>query len=486
MIQISYLNGKYDEIGVNYIIDKLYIHTDFGKEERKNIRIYKSKDIGKLKDELNRVEQIIKKVDENKYQQILLEMVKIKDIRGTLKRCENNLVLDVVEFFEIKNFAITTNKIMKIYKTMDLNLDNIEFKSQEEVVKILDDGKGLNTFHIYNGYSEKISKIRNAKKVIENKIFSEVDYENREKLKEERINIVIEEEEEELKIRKKLTNEIRGNIDKFYSNIKSIGTLDFLLAKGRLAKAYNCSKPIINNNNIIILKNMVNMQVKNRLETKGKKYTEISVNLEDGVTVLTGANMGGKSVALKTTVINVLLSQLGFYIFAQYGEIGIVDYIEFICNDLEEEKEGLSTFGGEIVKLKEIIFKLKRGRGFVILDEFARGTNPKEGSVILKSLIKYLNKLNSTVIIATHLDLEIEGKVKRLEVVGFKNIDLKKMKKKIELNSRDGVKLLQKYMDYTIEEVNDNKEVPKDGINICELLGLEKEIIDVAKEYYKK
>ena len=37
--------------------------------------------------------------------------------------------------------------------------------------------------------------------------------------------------------------------------------------------------------------------------------------------MITGANMGGKSVALKTIAENVLLFQMGFFVFAKYASI---------------------------------------------------------------------------------------------------------------------------------------------------------------------
>lgn len=50
--------------------------------------------------------------------------------------------------------------------------------------------------------------------------------------------------------------------------------------------------------------------------------------------------------------------------------------------------KGLSTFGAEIIKLKEVNKYLNTGIGLIIFDEFARGTNPKEGQKFVRAFSK--------------------------------------------------------------------------------------------------
>ena len=85
--------------------------------------------------------------------------------------------------------------------------------------------------------------------------------------------------------------------------------------------------------------------------------------------------------------------------------------------------------------------------------------------------------------ISTHYDEEIEN-VDHYQVIGLKNVNFEKLKYKIDLNKSKGIKILQENMDYRLEKVND-KKVPKDALNICSLLGLDKEVLDIAKKYYQ-
>ena len=63
----------------------------------------------------------------------------------------------------------------------------------------------------------------------------------------------------------------------------------------------------------------------------------------------------------------------------------LLDFIFFVSDDMQDISKGLSTFGAEIIKLKEINSYVKNGTGLIVFDEFARGTNPKEGQNFVKS-----------------------------------------------------------------------------------------------------
>jgi len=57
-----------------------------------------------------------------------------------------------------------------------------------------------------------------------------------------------------------------------------------------------------------------NPEIKEILEKGAKVFTPVSIDLSSGATIITGANMGGKSVTLKTIVLNLLLGQMGFFV----------------------------------------------------------------------------------------------------------------------------------------------------------------------------
>lgn len=436
---------------------------------------------------------MINRLKKNKtvYENIQYEFCKVKNIKNTIVRLENKNILDEIELFEIKNFAINVNKIMEYYSKLNLNVDYINFKSLGKVVKLLDpDNLKLTTFRIYEAYSKQLLLIRQNKLNVEKEIFSSTDIENIEKLKKKRLEIVIQEDKEVLKIRKALTEELYNYLIDVKENTTNIGKLDLLIAKADLAIKYNAIKPSINEENKIYFKDLVNPNLQRILDSQGKQYIPISIELDKKITIISGANMGGKSVSMKTIALNLYLFQCGFFIFAKEANLCILDFIYLVSDDMQDINKGLSTFGAEIIKLKEITKLIKLRDGFIALDEFARGTNPIEGRLLLKSICEYFKQYNSISLISTHLDDINISDFDYYQVIGLRNVNFEGLKRQINLKigtdkSSNGVKILQEYMDYRMEKVSKETKVPKDAINICKLLGLDNEIINIANKLSK-
>lgn len=436
---------------------------------------------------------MISSLNKNKvvYENIQYEFCKVKNIKNTIIRLENKNVLDELELFEIKNFAINVNKIMKYCLQLNINVDYINFKSLDKIVKLLDpDDLKLTTFQIYGAYSKRLLRIRQNKLNVEKEIFSSTDIEIIEKLKKKRLEIVIQEDQEVLKIRKALTEELYNYLIDIKENIKNIGKLDLLIAKADLAIKYNAIKPSINEENKIYFKDLINPNLQKLLDSQGKQYIPISIEIDKKITIISGANMGGKSVSMKTIALNLYLFQCGFFVFAKEADLCILDFIYLVSDDMQDINKGLSTFGAEIIKLKEITKLIKIRDGFIALDEFARGTNPVEGRLLLKSICEYFKQYNSISLISTHLDDIDISDVDYYQVIGLKNVNFEGLKRQIDLKigrdkSSNGVKILQEYMDYRMEKVSKETKVPKDAINICKLLGLDNEIINIANKLSK-
>lgn len=463
--------------------------TNFGIEEKKNIKPFKKDEENKLRQELNNIELMLQGFNKAKESIGEIERVfcKVKDIRNTVKRCSEHITLDEVELYEIKYFSILMEELIRSYEALNINIKDLKLNSLKEVIKLLDpEGKNISTFYIYEGYSETLKKIRAEKRKLEDLIIKEANAENIKLLKEKRLDTVILEEEEELKIRKQLTKGLSAFVIYINDNINSIGKLDFLMAKAKLAIKYGGVKPEITNSMEILLKDISNPEVLELLKRKNKSFTPLNIELKKGTTVITGANMGGKSIALKTIVLNLLLGQCGFYVFAKEACFPILNFIYFISDDMQSVSQGLSTFGAEIVKLKEVIAHFKRESGFIALDEFARGTNPKEGYYLAKSLCKYLNIQHSISLISTHYDGVAKEATTHYQVIGLKNVDFNLIKAKIDLNKMKSMDIIQEHMEYRLEKVSVEDEVPKDALNISMLLGLQDDLVDIAKEYYNK
>jgi DNA mismatch repair protein MutS2 len=466
-------------------MDRLQLMTPFGAELRKDIKPFTVKE--SLDKELDNLECVIKCVEVSVKALGEIERIfcRVKDIRNTVSRLANGATLDDVELYEVKCFSMFIEELITACKEFRLNIKTIDFISMRQVINVLDpDDRKMQTFYIYESYSERLREIRTEKRKLEEQIFKEKDLDKQTSLKNSRLNIVAAEEEEELVVRRQLTQKLSAYAREITQNIECIGKLDFLIAKAKLALKYSAAKPHISDAMDINFKDMFNPEISELLERKHKSFTPIDIELKSGTTVVTGANMGGKSVAMKTIVLNLLLGQCGFFVFARSASFPVLGFIYFISDDLQSVSQGLSTFGAEIVKVKQAVEAAKHINGFIALDEFARGTNPKEGFYLVKSLCKYLNSYKSISLVSTHYDSVVQENMAHYQVIGLKNLDFNSLKHKIDLNKMKSIDIIQGHMDYRLEKVNIKQQVPKDALNISVLLGLQEDIIKIAKEYY--
>ena len=487
---IGFLNEEQRlQIGYSYIINKVNALTPYGQENIKHIKPFTSKNASLLVQELDEMELISNAMD-SPLQQLkeIKNLLKFfKDIRGSLKRCKNGFVLDEVELYELKGFTALLHKVYNLYNSSQLKLPSVSFQDTSSIRDLLDPEKtGVSTFYIYDSYSESLGDIRKRKRVLENKMLTADSPDKLAALRKQRLAAVIEEEAEELKVRCALSKQIKESLPQLEENIRSLGRLDFLMAKCSCALSLKAVRPKIGTPDKLYIKDGFNPQVVDSLKEMGKSFTPISISLKCGMTVITGANMGGKSITLKTIVLNLMLLHMGFFVCARDACLPVMDFIELISDDLQSVSQGLSTFGAEIMKLREMLALAKKSTGFMGFDEFARGTNPNEGRIMAKALCTYLNTLPSISVLTTHYDGVADETMTHYQVIGLENVDFMELKKKINLKYANSIDIIQSHMDYRLKRVTSCTQVPRDALNISMLIGLDDEIIATAKELYEK
>ena len=222
------------------------------------------------------------------------------------------------------------------------------------------------------------------------------------------------------------------------------------------------------------------------IKAKGKEYCPVSLSLKDGVTLITGANMGGKTISLKLAGQIPILAQYGFFVPARRARVGLSNYMQILIGDSQSVERGLSSFGSEMEELKEILDNGQE-RSLILIDEIASGTNPTEGTALTKSLVDYLIEKPYISLITTHFETvtEREGIV-NMQVKGLADCDFAKLNSEIQrANRRDRINIISKYMDYRLQRVENGAQVPKDALNIAAMLGIDKAIIDGAKKYIR-
>lgn len=513
------------------VLSDLIPSSPFGNKCKGDMEPYFSSDAEKLALELNRVfemkELLINQLEV--IREIKANLKQIKDIRRSIERCISGGILNQVELFELKSLLFIMHSLSTYQSKLRFKIER-KYKIVElpEVLALLDpQGSGLRAFYIYDEYSERLKDIRFAKtskeqhlEQLRKQAILQIESETGLKLKmtgeftasknqhdlvsklgscqglqqsgETFVNFTYkikssnemsdclkeiedlkgEELLEEAEILQQISEKLAVHGTDILANVDAIGALDLLIAKGELALRHNGVKPELLLNGKCCIKDGINPIVQKELHKKGKHYMPISVELSEGVTLITGANMGGKTVSLKMVGLLSIMAQYGLLVPASHMSFQPFDFIYISCGDEQSVDLGLSTFGGEIKSITEVLSKSK-DRGLVLLDELARGTNPKEGYAISYALIDYLMKKPCISLVTTHLEgLERED-LRHFQVKGLRDVDFS-----IIVDYGD----ISKYMDYSLIEVTGEMGIPEDAINIARIMGMPEEIITRAEE----
>ena len=470
-----------EAVGFNFILKRLAPDSPYGVEKVKKLKPFTRNDQQGLNDHFDNIEKIIAffKDDPKNLDEIRRQLMQLKNISGILTKCETE-TLHEVELFEVKHFLLTFEKLQGLFLQFadQLKLNHIHLQPMIHVLDILDpEKKRLIPFALDRVFSADLGEIQAQKISIETKMREG----STDELMRMRKQLVTRELEESTKVMAELSSQLREFIPLFFVNMAHIGELDLLIAKALLATQMNGIRPKTGKSNQVVLKNMFNPMVMDILASKGQLFTRISVTLAKGTTMMTGANMGGKSVAMKTMVLNVMLCQMGLYVFAEVAEIPIFDHIAFISGDLQDVEHGLSTFGADLFHLNQLAHRLKHEFSFVALDEFAKGTNPEEGAIIVREVATYLAESGSVCVMSTHYDGIVTPAFRHYQVVGIDLEKMKEMKGKVD----DFGKQIAQYMDYHLIEMNDCALAPRDALHICQLMGLDEALLNRIEKGYR-
>ncbi|MEW5701711.1 MAG: endonuclease MutS2, partial [Candidatus Zixiibacteriota bacterium] len=120
------------------------------------------------------------------------------------------------------------------------------------------------------------------------------------------------------------------------------------------------------------------------------------------VVIVTGPNTGGKTVALKTVGLSVLMAQAGWPVPARIGtEIGTFGRVIADIGDEQSIESSLSTFSSHLLRIREALATADE-RTLVLLDELGAGTDPKEGAALGEAVIAALTERGARLVATTH------------------------------------------------------------------------------------
>ncbi len=131
---------------------------------------------------------------------------------------------------------------------------------------------------------------------------------------------------------------------------------------------------------------------------------DIHVDESTRVLIVSGPNTGGKTVALKTVGLCVLMARFGLPLpVADGSSIALFETVFTDIGDEQSIERDLSTFSGHVVNINQFLPHCNDG-SLVLLDELFTGTDPMQGAALAVSLLEELARYGSTTIVTTHLE----------------------------------------------------------------------------------
>ncbi len=210
------------------------------------------------------------------------------------------------------------------------------------------------------------------------------------------LHIQAEEEREVRQILRQLTERLSAQSVALAQAIEMLGEVDFVVAKGRLSRDMQGSAP--------------HFVTPLALRVLGARHPllptavpiDICVGPEHRTLVITGPNTGGKTAALKTLGLLVLMAQSGLHIPAHADStLPLFREVFVDVGDEQSLQQNLSTFSAHLANIRTMMEQVSV-RSLVLLDELGAGTDPMEGGPLGVAILEHFHTSGAMTLATTH------------------------------------------------------------------------------------
>ncbi|HWR32939.1 MAG TPA: DNA mismatch repair protein MutS, partial [Chitinophagaceae bacterium] len=224
----------------------------------------------------------------------------------------------------------------------------------------------------------------------------------------------------ELELFEALLNELSDYLAPVQTNGNIIAILDCLCCFANNAIHQQYKKPQLHTGEELIIKDGRHPVIERNLPP-GEAYisNDLELNKNDQqIIILTGPNMSGKSALLRQTALITLMAHMGSFVPALEAKISLTDKIFTRVGASDNLSGGESTFMVEMNETASIINNITH-RSLILLDEIGRGTSTYDGISIAWSIAEHLHNSphQPKTLFATHYHElnELEEKFQRVK-----------------------------------------------------------------------
>lgn len=237
--------------------------------------------------------------------------------------------------------------------------------------------------------------------------------------------LLLEEQEEIQRILRELSNLVADQGDAVKRVVERIAELDFIFARANYALATDSIEPMF----VPWREAKKTRQPRHRNQSENQPPlgtdlhpgssiwikaarhplidprrvvpTNLTLDEETFLVLITGPNTGGKTVSLKTMGLMVVMAQSGLHLPANEARLTVFDNIFADIGDEQSIEQSLSTFSAHMTNIVRILGQVD-ARSLVLLDELGSGTDPTEGAALAQAVVNFLRDKGATTFVATH------------------------------------------------------------------------------------
>ncbi|MFN2148817.1 MAG: endonuclease MutS2 [Anaerolineales bacterium] len=204
-----------------------------------------------------------------------------------------------------------------------------------------------------------------------------------------------------------LSAQVGAHAAEIRSTVDALARLDLAFAKARYADGLDAQEPLLapfeEQDGSHPGSSLHFVQARHPLLDPAQ-VVPVDLVLDNGTyaLVITGPNTGGKTVALKTAGLLVLMAECGLHIPVESGSgFSPFDDVFADIGDEQSIEQSLSTFSSHISNIIRILEQAD-SKSLVLLDELGAGTDPQEGAALAQALLEAFLARRSTTLVATH------------------------------------------------------------------------------------
>lgn len=203
------------------------------------------------------------------------------------------------------------------------------------------------------------------------------------------------------RILQSLTELVGANGRELADSLEELAWLEALQAIVKYAAHSDSSLPEVKDKSSLLIASARHPLLIERL---GDKVVPMTFDLENNRTlIITGPNTGGKTVALKTIGLMVMMAISGLPIPADSSSC--IPFFEQVWADIGDEQsimQNLSTFSAHINQVLRMIPHAQE-HTLLLLDELGAGTDPAEGGALAEAVLEYFHSKGAVTVVTTHL-----------------------------------------------------------------------------------